>query len=233
MPHLHRKKTQKRAKNNKQQYNLVLDRSKQLSDGTVGTAQDSFEFKAQTNTPPTRIPSNFARQCYWYKGTADLGTIATSTTVPTGATFSFKLSDLNLEPGLIALFDQYAIVQVTVRITPQINVGDTATVRSGLMVSVIDHDDSNGLLTLGQAQEYSSALTTSGLKGHTRVILPRIAGAVYSGAFTSFSNIRSYIDAGYPNVQHFGIKVYLSQSFGQIYTYNVDADYIVHLRDTH
>jgi len=211
----------------------LIDRSINLADGTVGNRSDRFEIKPIGNLPPTRIPRDFSHQGYWYKGTTELTALTTSTTVPVASSYNFKLSDLFNYTSYTGCFDQYSIVEVVFRLLPQNNVAATSGARPNTLISLIDHDDSSGITSIGQAQEYSSNMTTTGMVGHTRVVQPRFANAVYAGAFTSFGNIRGYIDAANASVQHYGVKIYAGQSQGQQYTYTVDCDYIVHFRDTH
>jgi hypothetical protein len=225
-------KTQKRANSKQNQLMTLVDRSKQLSDQTVVSLQDRFELKPMSSVPPSRVPRNMARQSYWYRGTYVFPVASTSLTLNTPTVYNFKLSDLPLA-ALQTVFDQYAIVEVVLRIIPQNNQDALSSTRVGPYVTVIDHDDGNFLTSISNAGEYSTALTTSGLIGQTRVVQPRVAIAAYSGVFTSFANTRTYIDCGSNTVVHYGIKAIFPPSFGQLYYYDVSADYIVHFRDTH
>jgi hypothetical protein len=111
--------------------------------------------------------------------------------------------------ALQALFDQYRIVGVEVLIVPQSNfVAAAATATAGMMHSVVDYDDATPLANEQNALDYQNCLTSSASDGHFRKFVPHAAVAAYSGAFTSFTNVESpWIDAAYPSVQHYGLKV--------------------------
>lgn len=135
--------------------------------------------------------------------------------------FVFKLDDLPDYTEFTSLFDQYRICAVKVTITSPYT-GNTGLVpRSGAanglgtmpaikMYSVSDYDDAV-TLTVAQLMQYQNCriteLTTN-LKGGKAsfFIKPRLATAVYSGAFTSYGNTKMWLDAASPSVEHYGFK---------------------------
>lgn len=211
------------------EFNNALDRTRVLGDGSVAATQDRFERRTLPG-PPTTIPADISRQGYWYRGSTALANFASSAVAPVSAAYFFTLAQLSLASSLAAVFDQYCIVEVTVRFAPSLT-QNTTTAIMPIFQSVIDHDDANTLTAAG-ASEYASVLETLGNVGHTRVVRPRIDGAVYSGAFTSFDNIRAYVDCASPNVQHYGVKIVLSAA-PTVITYVVMCEYVLHFRDTH
>jgi len=213
-----------------QNFKTILDDGLALSDGLATQLQDRFEVRGASNRPPTRVPRNIARQSYWYRGTYSAGTLTTSATVATAISLVFQLSFLDLATSFTAVFDQYCIVAVKVKIRPLYS-GSIGT--AGPLHTVIDHDDAGGLLSVAQAQDYSTHMSTQGNIGQVRVVYPRLAIAAYSGAFTSFANQRSYVDCASPTVQHYGLKVLAEPSNGSSATYSIEVEMYLQFRDTH
>lgn len=214
-------------------FNNLVDRGKYLSDGSATSLQDRFEQKTPSSTVPSRIPRSFARQHYWYKGTYTPGNITSSSTVPIANSFSFQASLLSEFTNLSAVFDQYAIVAAVCRFVPLSFTSTSSSTTPGLFLSVIDHDDSTALVSVGAAQEYPSLLETVQTVGQTRVVYPRIAVAAYSGAFTSFANQRSWVDCASSTVQHYGLKTLLTPSTTSTYILACEIDLIICFRDNH
>jgi hypothetical protein len=210
----------------------LVDRGKSLSDGTVITLQDTFEMKTTSNRVPSSIPRNFTRQQYWYKGTFASGNITSSTTVSVYNTYPVQASLLAEFGSYAAIFDQYCIPCLIYRFIPLTAI-QAAGSSPGLFLTVIDHDDSTALTSTGQAQEYSTLLETNQSVGQTRVVFPRIAAAVYSGSFVSYSNTRSWIDCASSTVYHYGLKSVLTPSVTDTYMYAVETDVYVLFRDNH
>lgn len=204
-----------------------------LGDNTVASRQDQYETRI-SNRVPSAIPKSISHQHYWYKGSYTASQIVTSTSVPVATSYSFNVNSLAESTSLSGVFDQYCIVAATVRILAQDNQAVSSANRPGTLISVIDHDDSAGLITPLQAQEYSSKLETPGTVGQTRVIQPRLATAVYGGSvFTSFGNTRMWVDAGNLAVPWYGCKVLANVSAGQSYTYDVVIELVTCWRDSH
>jgi len=136
-------------------------------------------------------------------------TITTSTSSVVFTACQFQVSGMGNISALQGLFDQYRIVGVEVLIVPQSNfIAAAATATAGMMHSVVDYDDATPLANEQNALDYQNCLTSSASDGHFRKFVPHAAVAAYSGAFTSFTNVESpWIDAAYPSVQHYGLKV--------------------------
>jgi len=136
-------------------------------------------------------------------------TITTSTSNAVFTAAQFQVSGMGNVSACQSLFDQYRIVRVEVLIVPQANfvaAGSTAT--AGMMHSVIDYDDATPLASEQNALDYQNCLSSSASDGHFRSFVPHAALAAYAGAFTSYNNVESpWIDAAYPGVQHYGLKV--------------------------
>jgi hypothetical protein len=130
--------------------------------------------------------------------------LTTSTSVPSFASLSFKLSDLDLVSSYTTIFDQYRIALIEAWVIPD-NPGANV---AGEIASVVDHDDTSNLTSLASALDYQSCLVDKPQGGHYRCFVPHCASALYSGSFTSYGNVTSpWIDCGSTSVQHYGIKL--------------------------
>jgi len=149
---------------------------------------------------------------------------------------TFTINDLDGATSLLAVFDQYRIIQVSLTFLPRysetVSQGTSAT-QLGFMLSVLDYDDNTNLGSAALRQ-YESAVQVQSTKPMTRTLVPHIATAAYSGAFTSFANQKMiWIDSGSPTVQHYGVKSALinCQVVSQT-IYDVQARYVVQFRNT-
>ncbi len=105
-----------------------------------------------------------------------------------------------------SLFDQYKILELEHWIEP-FETQSSVQALSGTFTSAIDVDDANTPTSIAQVQDHQGSLITNGTVGHYHRWKPHMAVAVYSGAFTSFSNApANWIDSASPAVQHYAIK---------------------------
>lgn len=141
----------------------------------------------------------------------------------------FTLGMLPTYGDFSALFDQYKINKVKVKITPyscssilQTGVG-AANNQAGAVIihSVIDYDDATqfGANTAGidQMRQYPSYRTNNFFqmgKPIKRYFTPHIAQAAYgSGVFASYANVGPrWIDMASTDVQHYGLK-FIAETF--------------------
>jgi hypothetical protein len=153
--------------------------------------------------------------------------------------FYFKFSDLQNATDLSTLFDQYRMDYVKLILKPACNA--IAAVASGVttyppLYVVIDYDDSTNLSGTSAAMQYDNCMLLEAHESASRAIIPRLASAVYSGAFTSFANVGpQWIDVGSTNVQHYGYKWYLpATTLGQTLApyWDVQYEIVVSLRST-
>jgi hypothetical protein len=114
--------------------------------------------------------------------------------------------------GLATVFDQYRIIGASCAFTPQANIS-TSQVGLGTsqinprLYTCLDYDDAAGVTVNGITQ-YDSCVITPPNCGVVRTLLPRLAVASYSGAFSSYANLSgtTWIDVNSPNVQFYGVK---------------------------
>jgi hypothetical protein len=149
--------------------------------------------------------------------------LAVAAAVPAFGAASFALSSFSAATPYTSLFDQYKFEQVEAWIETPIAQGSTTFPTQ--LVSCVDLDDANTPTTLSLVQNHQGALMTGGAAGHYHKWVPHMAVAVYSGAFTSFSNAPAgWIDSGSPSVQHYGLKAGVSNATSiPVYTLIVRA----------
>lgn len=176
---------------------LTTSPMKRTPDGTV--------YSYITDIP--RSPSLGNRPFTMTQNVLVLNWFSTSVTLPTFTFIDFVASQIDQFNDLAAVFDQYRVNEVEVFITNQasnLNIQNT-----GRLITVLDYDDSNNLTTLGQAEDYTTAVTSSCQSSQYRRLVPRMALAAYSGTlFNSFANIApQWIDSASTAVKHYGVKL--------------------------
>lgn len=126
------------------------------------------------------------------------------------AAYQVQLSLLDGVAALQAFFDQYRILQYTISFEPRYNMSNTAGTVLGTMTTAIDYDDATNQ-PAAMLRQKETCMVTPAYCPHVRTLKPHIAVAAYSGAFTSFTNVKDeWIDAASPNVQHYGVKIALT-----------------------
>jgi len=164
------------------------------------------------------------RQVHVFKRSAYLGTqTATITTLgvptPIATAYNFNLNQLPGVSEFTALFDQYKITGAKLQFTPALSEGilnpttpSAATLGYSRFHSVIDYDDSTTPTSEDQLLEYGSVKSTAPFRTHTRFIKPKMLQEIYRSAVGTAYSPRSgqYIDLTYPDVPHYGIKVWCS-----------------------
>lgn len=137
------------------------------------------------------------------------------------AAMAFALQDIPNISTYTALYDQYRITKVHIKIQPLSNIADTPKINwnsgvptigsenvVGILHDAIDYNDfgfldaSNPLVTIASLQRYSSYRNRNfWQKSHVRVIKPHIAiDDVDQGN-------GKWLDCNAPNVPHFGYKM--------------------------
>jgi len=141
---------------------------------------------------------------------------ATITATPTSGvnnTTYFQLSNLDNSSSFENVWDQYRIDAIRMTVKPQNNAIGLVTNSTTSLVPlycVIDYDNTSNLSSAAAAREYANCIVLEPGESFTRVFQPRVAAAVYSGAFTSFANMEPpWIDCASPNVQHYGVKIFV------------------------
>lgn len=177
-----------------------------LADGSVLPRSDAYEIRTQSNTPPLQVPRNIRGQLFWSKHYVTTS-FTLSAVAETTRGYAFHLNDLTNYTHFTGLFDQYAVVCVVATVGATYNVALASAGNTiPRMFTVIDHDDVAPAATSALTLNPTCKITKTYQK-QTRLIYPRVAVAGYSGAFSSFVNQRSWVDAASPSVEHYGLKV--------------------------
>lgn len=159
-----------------------------------------------------KIPKSLQTQyeVYHFKRIVDGATLiyqaAGSTTL--GA-FNFQLAGVDNYTDFTNLFDQYRIDYIVVRFRPQFNMASFASFSSTTiptLYTVIDMDDSNTPASLAELRQYQTLRESKFDRTISRTLQPRCASALYSGAFTSYSTVRPWVDCASSAVQWYGVK---------------------------
>lgn len=177
---------------------------------------------------------------------------APGSTVYLALALAHQVNDLPGYTEFLTLYDRYKIVGVLVKMTNN-NTGGSGAAPSGvqypnpscLVHTVVDYDDANspagtsgGVQVLQQYQNYKLwNLQDTRQSTFKRFYRPRAAAAIYSGAFTSYANIKApWIDSNSPSVQHYGLKMIFecinnSTTASEIFIH-CELTYYLRFRDT-
>lgn len=178
-----------------------------------------------TPTPRSQVHS-FVRQ-------QQFTTVVTATT-DTHLAYSFALSDLPNSTEFTSLFDQYKLKQVEVVMLPSASAtlppnGYTGT---ALNMTVIDFDDATALSIPASYMQYDNCMVHPCGEVIRRVFKPKVAMAVYSGAFTSFAEAPDvWLDVASPSTAHYGLKIFLGANANPV-QYIIMVKYWIDLRAT-
>lgn len=159
-------------------------------------------------------------------------TLTSSTVTETLYAFQFLLSYLPSYTEFTALYDQYQIASVELRIVPQVMTATPLDPLQGFIVLAVDYDDATTPANIDALYQYGSAAIFPASKEIRFVLRPRAALAAYSGAFTSYANFGNmWIDVASPSVQHYGLKVGMSAST-PAHSWLVFPTYVLRLKST-
>jgi hypothetical protein len=127
---------------------------------------------------------------------------------------SFTLADMPQYTTFTALYDRYRIKNIKVVFTPLYQQVALLSSTQALTITpreiwiAVDLDDSSVASPLSAIMEYESVRRYQ-ISDKPIVVSwqPCVAQAAYSGAFTSYANVKSpWIDCGSSAVQHYGLK---------------------------
>jgi len=158
-------------------------------------------------------PPNFLNKIVWMQETTE----ATFSQLAAGGFNEspnfFNLSSLPGTSRIAALFDQYCIYSVVVRLIPELGTTAIGTANGtlGQIISAIDYDSSNGLGSFTAYQAYGSAQETECVlgKSYERYVKPVCAIVTGGSNATTNSGVamaRQWVNTAYPGVPHFGVR---------------------------
>lgn len=157
---------------------------------------------------------------------------------------SFKLNDLTGYSEFQALYDQYKINGVKVRIIPLYNSVANNSM-AVILHSILDSDDQNaaaaseaGVYAMREYKSYKTNTMITG-RGITRYVRPYMSGAAYdvSGVIINgATNTKpTWIDCTVPQVAHYGSK-HLFEFFNysaavQLFAFKVELEYYLSFKN--
>lgn len=139
-----------------------------------------------------------------------------STAGVTSVAYYWTLDQLPGYTEYTSLFDQYRIKKVDVLIQTKNPIGSGPFGYSPVRImGTPDFDDSTPASTESDIQQYQNLQVWRPNTDKKFTIIPRIAKAAYSGAFTSYSNDPAgWLDVASPSVRHYGLKVLITADTG-------------------
>jgi len=229
--------------------------------GPGGVTRDRGRMWIQTNGPYRHLArplrplrdaqltvKQFANTFNTESGLANLGGATPAQLIvnnSTGTNFAiaFTLADLAQAASYTALFDQYRIERVLLRLKARNNAvalentaSPNASVPSGFIV--IDRDDSTAPTGIPAVQEYDTAEYFSGEQDVTIDLVPSITPSVFSsGAFSAYSiqdARKVWIDVANTIVPYYGVKGAasgLTLATTSSWVWDITAEYIVSFKN--
>lgn len=163
--------------------------------------------------------------------------IVSSTTLVVSTSFVFKLSDLPQYTTFTSMFDTYRILSVNIKFIPRTNIdaGVNGNAYSTTMFYAIDYDDINVLGTISALQEFGGCKAISSHKTFSVTIHPKVARTIFQGGVSSaYEEPKSgvWIDAAYPNVEHYGLRTMIppvSGATGAV-TYDIVRTFMIQMK---
>lgn len=159
-----------------------------------------------------------------------------TTGLATSVGYSFKLNDLPNYTEFTALFDQYKITGIKIRLIPEQNQQALGVGVFNIppIYTVIDYDDDTALTAITDAMQYQNCKIHTTISGSqiVRFFRPHIAVAAYSGTFTSYMNkSMQWIDSASPDTRHYGFKIIVAAITTLDTTFSVVATYYLKMRN--
>lgn len=156
-----------------------------------------------------------------FKRIVNLGTYTATasslTETPVSKAFSFQLTDMPNVTEYGALYDQYKITGIALRVIPKTSQfqggtsGSTAVIGYGQVVTCIDFDDAANPTSKDELLQYQNAKVTRSSVLHKRFIKPRILDTIWVNSLSSGYQavIPGWVDMANSNLPHYGIKLWV------------------------
>jgi hypothetical protein len=145
-------------------------------------------------------------------------TIVASASAVTTLNLIFNLNVLDNVTPFTALFDQWRIDAVKLRIVPQqpgLAFFTNTTTTFTPLFCVIDYDDNTALSSAANARAYNTAIELGCDETCTRVFRPRAQMQVNNASGTTggiVSVAPDWVDCSTASVNHYGVKFFISQA---------------------
>lgn len=155
--------------------------------------------------------------------------VVSSASLETDLQIQIALTSFTNITAYQTLWDSYRILQVTVRFFPCATPPLSGS--QGPVYTAIDYDDAT-TTTLSQLLEYDTLQMCQPGTYFERTFQPRAANALYSGAFTSFGQMKSpWIDLASAGVLHYGLKIATPNGTVATPLYNTTISAVIQFRN--
>lgn len=150
--------------------------------------------------------------------------------------YVFKLSDVTNYTEFTSLYDQYRIryVKITWYLQSDSFVNMTAGSFLGRMYTTLDFDDATPP-TEPEIQQMRYTKVHKPVGVIKRFLKPRFLNAIYNNGVTTaytLGNSKSWIDCSNPDVQHYGVKIYINKPSGSYHlTATVQLKYYLEFKN--
>lgn len=176
-----------------------------------------------------------ANKIYTYQlGFPDADITCVNGTVQTEE-YSPSLSDLPQVATFQALYDQYRITKVTIRIIPQMTVSTGPLVFPNLFYyTVLDYNDSATLSSTNQANQHNSCRTTPWMKPFSRTFRPYVVQNTTDSTPTAYvlTKPSPWIATVNPGIAHLGMKFITDNNSGSgDFKWNVRITFVVQFKN--
>lgn len=159
---------------------------------------------------PLRKPNvyHFKRKLFLQDG------ISIPSTAPWSYAYQFRLMDLPNYTEYTALYDQYRINKIVLKLIPKYTestVQAGATTNNAIMQQVhsaIDYDDLSYPTGISQLCEFQTHKMTRGNQVHTRVLVPQCQINV-GNLGAAAPKAKQWLDCDQPGLSHRGVKVFI------------------------
>lgn len=182
--------------------------------GDVLTEPSDLTRKQASIKLTQRPPRAFLTSIYWIQEEVTITNTLSSGGGVSESNFNFFLGQMPGASKLAALFDQYCIYCVTLRVVlePSLSTVVAQNVSYGRIHTAIDFDSSTAVGSEVAIQEYGSVQTSEFLPGksYERFVKPVVSvltGASNSTSATGGGMDRLWVNSAFPNVPHFGIRI--------------------------
>ena len=208
--------------------NKQLDALKQILDLQKTQSQQSLE--TIPDVPRIRLKRD---KVYSFSRTMVLADLSVNPGFQISQAYTVNLQQSSGGSEIVALFEQYRIIQVTYHFVPTLSLGSGA-VQHVPVYTWIDQDDD----TVPSAPGYQSGTLRITPQGHyfERTLTPQLAqdGLASTTALTGYSspNNMIWVDNDSPQAKYYGLKVFIPQATQQTESiiYNVRASILVQAR---
>lgn len=166
---------------------------------------------------------------HYFKRTAFYSTYVQGSTLSTNA--YGLIGQLTQVPGyteFTALYDQYRIMAMKIRLSPRANSAEAGT-NQGLikMWTAIDYDDNTPITAISDMLQRPNVKQTKSSQEHVRYFKPRInvptPGIV--NTIPGQSSTRGWLDCDNPSIPHYGLKVLVDQLPSGAQSWDVSVTY--------